>query len=46
MPFASKAQIAKLQQLRRAGKVSLGTIAHMSRGTDLKNLPERVKKDI
>lgn len=46
MVFASKAQIAKFKELRKAGKVSLETIAHKSRGTDLKNLPERVQKKV
>lgn len=42
MAIASKAQLKKLQDLRKAGKISLAQIAHMSRGTDLKSLPERV----
>lgn len=45
MAFKSRAQIKKLDELWKAGKVSLETIAHMSRGTDLANLPERVDND-
>lgn len=45
MPFASKAQIKKFQELRAQGKISLAQIAHKSRGTDRANLPERVGTD-
>lgn len=41
MPFQSKAQVKKMRQLEREGKVAKGTVAKWAAETPAGKLPER-----